>query len=222
MASEFDDLPHLAERRALKREKSQEGKERLKQEYLEKRAAIQAESERYAKKAAECAEEYGVQPSLALGLMWTESKGDPNSRSPQKAIGLMQVQSDTAREVKEYYANNAKMNSYVKEGGTTGYVKDLDVNKPEDNIRLGILTLRMYMERYNGDSAMALNRYNASEDAMKNAGGDFSRLPSQTRGHQETIEEKMREVDGVPLPKSSLLFYLPKEKRDDLYGRARP
>ncbi|HET8646831.1 MAG TPA: transglycosylase SLT domain-containing protein, partial [Vicinamibacteria bacterium] len=47
----------------------------------------------------EAAIAYGVDPGLVRAMVWVESRYDPYAVSPRGARGLMQLTSDTAREV---------------------------------------------------------------------------------------------------------------------------
>jgi len=93
------------------------------------------------------AEEYGVDPNLIRAMMRAESSGDP-AASSGKAMGLMQLAPDTAKEL-----------------GVT------DIWDAEQNIRAGARYMAQMLERYDGDWDKALAAYNAGPGNVDKHGG---------------------------------------------------
>lgn len=94
--------------------------------------------------------EFSVEPSLALAVIWTESKYRPNAVSRSGAKGLMQLMPSTAEwlsdELGEEYS-------------------DEKLFEPEYNLRLGIYYLSYLQGRFDGDYILAA--YNAGEGNVK-------------------------------------------------------
>jgi len=86
----------------------------------------------------QAAQEHGLDPSLLVGLVRTESNFRPDARSPVGAVGLTQVLPTTAR---------------AKQCGNL-----LD---PKENLRCGAKVLRAFLDWYQGDLYLGLSGYNA-------------------------------------------------------------
>ncbi len=101
---------------------------------------------RYYAAVKENCDRYGVEPSVALAVIWTESKFRSDAESSAGACGLMQLMPTTAQWL--------------------SYELDIEYGKeklfePEYNIRLGIYYLSYLKEKFDGDYALAA--YNAGE-----------------------------------------------------------
>ena len=109
-----------------------------------------------AEQIVDAASEHGISPRVAFGLVATESGFKRTARSSVGAVGLAQLMPATARWL---------------EPGTTR--KDLE--NPETNLRLGFRYLRDLVEKYDGDTALALTAYNrgpGTVDRVLRRGGD--------------------------------------------------
>ncbi|HST58886.1 MAG TPA: lytic transglycosylase domain-containing protein [Longimicrobium sp.] len=109
-----------------------------------------------AEQIVEAATESGIEPDVAFGLVATESGFQRKARSHVGAIGLAQLMPATARWL---------------EPGTTR--KDLE--NPETNLRLGLRYLSSLIEKYDGDTELALTAYNrgpGTVDRVLRRGGD--------------------------------------------------
>jgi soluble lytic murein transglycosylase-like protein len=109
-----------------------------------------------AEQIVEAASEHGIEPDVAFGLVATESGFKRTARSSVGAVGLAQLMPATARWL---------------EPGTTR--KDLE--DPETNLRLGFRYLRDMIEKYDGDTELALTAYNrgpGTVDRVLRRGGD--------------------------------------------------
>jgi soluble lytic murein transglycosylase-like protein len=109
-----------------------------------------------AEQIVEAATESGVAPDVAFGLVATESGFQRTARSHVGAVGLAQLMPATARWL---------------EPGTTR--KDLE--NPETNLRLGLRYLSKLIEKYDGNTALALTAYNrgpGTVDRVLRRGGD--------------------------------------------------
>jgi soluble lytic murein transglycosylase-like protein len=82
-----------------------------------------------------------IDPKVAFGLVRTESGFKNSATSPVGAIGLTQLMPATAR--------------WMQRGVTRG-----DLRNPEVNLRIGFRYLRELIEKYDGDTELALTAYN--------------------------------------------------------------
>ena len=98
----------------------------------------------------------GISAELAFGLVATESEFKRTAKSPVGAIGLAQLMPATA---------------VLLEKGTTAE----DLKDPETNLRIGFRYLGELIDRYDGDTALALTAYNrgtGTVDRILDKGGD--------------------------------------------------
>jgi soluble lytic murein transglycosylase-like protein len=89
----------------------------------------------------ETARRLGVDPALALAVAWQESRLDQSARSVTGAVGIMQVEPDTARIV-------------ARDLGT-----GLDIGSAPNNVTAGVVWLRSLLQSYGGDRSSALAAY---------------------------------------------------------------
>ena len=82
-----------------------------------------------------------IDPKIAFGLVRTESGFKNSATSPVGAIGLTQLMPATAR--------------WMQRGVTRS-----DLRNPEVNLRIGLRYLRELVEKYDGDTELALTAYN--------------------------------------------------------------
>jgi soluble lytic murein transglycosylase len=121
------------------------------------------------------AENYDLDAALLAAVIYRESKFDADARSPQGAIGLMQLLPDTARGIA------------LNTGGSRFRVADLE--NPEINVRYGSFYLRRLLRKY-GDERLALAAYNAGQanvDEWLASGGEI-RFP-ETRQYVDDVLE---------------------------------
>ncbi|MEX2572526.1 MAG: lytic transglycosylase domain-containing protein [Gemmatimonadota bacterium] len=85
--------------------------------------------------------EEGIEPDLAFGLVWVESRFDPEAVSHAGAVGLAQLMPATAK-------------------GLDPDIRSSELFDPERNLRLGMRYLRHLTDRYDGNHRMALIAYN--------------------------------------------------------------
>src|SRR3954464_7060513 len=118
------------------------------------------------------AAEKHVDPALIAGVIYTESRfRDQTSHAGAK--GLMQLMPDTA----DYIAR--------KSGGTR--FQRADLATPQINIAYGTWYLRYLLDKYKGNTILALAAYNAGEGKV-----DQWRASAAARG------EKFRVADHIP------------------------
>lgn len=109
----------------------------------------------------------GVKPELGHGLVLTESNGNAQAVSKVGACGLTQLMPGTAKEMG------------VK-----------DCKNPHQNVRGGMGYLAKLKARY-GDDTLALVAYNwgmGNTDKWLKRGGDWSRLPKETRDYVSKVK----------------------------------
>lgn len=90
---------------------------------------------------------YGVDSSLAAGVILTESKFKHDVLSHRGAVGLMQLMPDTAH----WIAGQLEEDGYAMEA----------LYEPDLNIRYGIWYLSSLEEEFQGNDVLALAAYNA-------------------------------------------------------------
>jgi soluble lytic murein transglycosylase len=103
---------------------------------------------RYAEIVRGHAAHYRLNPALLAAVIDEESKFNADARSRTGAIGLMQLQPETAKGIA------------LRTGGSKFVVADL--YDPELNVRYGAWYLRHLLDRY-GDERTALAAYNAGQ-----------------------------------------------------------
>lgn len=94
------------------------------------------------------AEEHGIEPRLMAALVDVESNRRPDAVSPKGARGLAQLMPATAERFDV-----------------------ADPHDPEDNLQGAAKYLRLLLERFDGNTPLALAAYNAGEGAVDRAGG---------------------------------------------------
>lgn len=101
--------------------------------------------EAYADSVNKYSIKYGLDRNLVFAVIKTESNFVRDAHSG-KARGLMQLTDDTA----EWVCKKLDINKEV-----------INLNSPDDNIKMGCFYLKYLIERYNGDIDVALAAYNA-------------------------------------------------------------
>ncbi|HET7460023.1 MAG TPA: lytic transglycosylase domain-containing protein [Longimicrobium sp.] len=97
-----------------------------------------------------------IDPTVAFGLVRTESAFKSSATSPVGAVGLTQLMPSTAR--------------FIRRGVTRS-----DLRNPEVNLSIGFRYLRDLIEKYDGDTELALTAYNrgpGTVDRVLKRGGD--------------------------------------------------
>jgi soluble lytic murein transglycosylase-like protein len=92
-------------------------------------------------------EQHGVDEALLRAVAWTESRWKQSAVSPKGAMGVMQLMAETAQEL------------------------GVDATDMRDNIDGGAAYLAAMLERYKGDTLLALAAYNAGPGSVDSHGG---------------------------------------------------
>jgi soluble lytic murein transglycosylase len=119
------------------------------------------------------ARNYDLDPALLAAVIYQESKFETEARSDAGAIGLMQLQPETARGIA------------VRTGGSRFRVDDL--LDPEINVRYGSWYLRHLLDKY-GSEERALAAYNGGQGNV-----DRGVVYAETRAYVERVLE-LREI----------------------------
>jgi len=94
------------------------------------------------------AEKYGVDQRIVFAVIETESDSNPDAVSSKGALGLMQILPSTA-----------------------AMYGEVDLFDPEQNINTGTKHLKYLLDKYDGDTSLALGAYNAGEGAVNKYNG---------------------------------------------------
>ena len=130
-------------------------------------------------------EEFGVEPTLIAGVVYTESRFGHESESVKGAYGLMQILPSTADFIAE-------------RSGIEG-----DYREPEVNLRMGAWYLDYLDGRYFGDERLTLAAYNSGEGRvdgwLQDESFDVRRdIPFQeTRQYVEDVREARGEYEKI-------------------------
>jgi soluble lytic murein transglycosylase len=122
------------------------------------------------------AENYRLEPELVAAVIYQESKFDSEARSDAGAVGLMQLQPETARGIA------------LRTGGSAFRVEDL--TNPEINVRYGSWYLRHLLDKYGDDEELALAAFNAGQgnvDSWRREGKGIAF--AETRHYVDRVEE---------------------------------
>ena len=98
----------------------------------------------------EAAEEHGIDPEIAFGLVRAESSFRNQATSSVGAVGLTQLMPATAR--------------WLVPGTTRSELRD-----PETNLQIGFKYLRSLIDKYDGDVDLALVAYNRGPGTVDRA-----------------------------------------------------
>lgn len=130
----------------------------------------------------------GIDPALVAAVIYAESRFDEYARSPQGAVGLMQVLPETGEQI-------------ATETGGAGFVP-ADLEDPAVNIRYGSYYLRRALDVFDGDVRAAVASYNAgigvvgewtAEAAADGHGFRVAEIPyAETRAYVRQVLELRR------------------------------
>jgi peptidoglycan lytic transglycosylase len=124
------------------------------------------------------ARNYDLEPALLAAVIYQESKFDAEARSDAGAVGLMQLQPQTAKGIA------------LRTGGSRFRVEDL--TNPEINVRYGSWYLRHLLDKYD-DEGTALAAFNAGQgnvDSWREQGKGIAF--AETRHYVDRVQELKR------------------------------
>jgi soluble lytic murein transglycosylase len=120
------------------------------------------------------ARNYQLDPALLAAVIYQESKFRPDAKSSSGAIGLMQLQPETAKGIA------------IRTGGSRFQTSDL--YDPEINVRYGSWYLRHLLDKY-GDEKTALAAYNAGQRNVDEWRAEGKEIQfSETREYVDRVE----------------------------------
>jgi len=120
------------------------------------------------------ARNYRLDPALLAAVIYQESRFKAGAKSSSGAIGLMQLQPDTAKGIA------------IRTGGSRFQTSDL--YNPEINIRYGSWYLRHLLDKY-GDEKTALAAYNAGQRNVDTWRAEGKGIQfSETREYVDRVE----------------------------------
>ena len=121
------------------------------------------------------ARNYQLDPALLAAVIYQESRFKADARSEAGAIGLMQLQPDTAKGIA------------IRTGGSRFQTADL--YNPEINIRYGSWYLRHLLSKYD-DEKLALAAYNAGQSNVDTWRAEGKGIQfSETRAYVDRVED---------------------------------
>lgn len=116
---------------------------------------------RYEAEIRAAAAEQGLEPAFVAGVIYVESRYDPDIQSSRGAYGLMQVLPETAAFIAE------------RSGITSDY------RDPGTNIRMGAWYLNYLQGRYDSDETLTLAAYNSGEGQVDSWLAEGRSLPQE-------------------------------------------
>jgi soluble lytic murein transglycosylase len=120
------------------------------------------------------ARNYQLDPALLAAVIYQESKFRSNAKSDSGAIGLMQLQPETAKGIA------------IRTGGSRFQTSDL--YNPEINVRYGSWYLRHLLDKYE-DEKTALAAYNAGQQNVDEWRAQGKEIQfSETREYVDRVE----------------------------------
>lgn len=118
---------------------------------------------------------YGIDSKLIKSIIKVESNFNPNVVSEAGAQGLMQLMPEISQSL--------------------GVTNPLDI---EQNIKGGVIHIKSYIDRYNGDIEMALMAYNGGPTRMMNRGvtsiNDIYKMPKETQNYVPKVMSYYRSL----------------------------
>ncbi len=121
------------------------------------------------------ARNYQLDPALLAAVIYQESKFRANAKSDAGAIGLMQLQPETAKGIA------------IRTGGSRFQTSDL--YNPEINVRYGSWYLRHLLNKY-GDEKTALAAYNAGQRNVDQWRAEGKEIQfAETRAYVDHVED---------------------------------
>jgi soluble lytic murein transglycosylase len=120
------------------------------------------------------ARNYHLDPALVAAVIYQESKFRADAKSSSGAIGLMQLQPETAKGIA------------IRTGGSRFQTSDL--YNPEINVRYGSWYLRHLLDKYD-DEKTALAAYNAGQRNVDRWRAEGKEIQfSETRAYVDRVE----------------------------------
>lgn len=142
----------------------------------------------YEETVSKYSEEYGLDPSLVLGVIKVESKFRPDAVSTKGAVGLMQIMPDTGW----WIAERMKLEGFKEE----------DLYQYDTNIKMGSWYIKNLIDEFGGNVETAVAAYNGglgnvkkwlSDDRYSQDGENLSEIPfKETSDYVEKVMEAQK------------------------------
>lgn len=126
-------------------------------------------------------EERGLRPNFVCAMIYTESRFNASSTSGAGATGLMQIMPGTGQSISEELGESSMG----------------DLHDPDTSIRYGTWYIKGLLDKYNGDTDLALAAYNAGVGRADKFKDNVMPLPYETVFYVQKVKGAEEMYDKV-------------------------